>query len=357
MVKKRVQFLVHFDKSFFLVVTLIGLGLPVFWLIQLGLEGHLSTSEGWIVLAGGAFYAIGYTVVISMITSLVWNYVQRTIPWEKGQIAKRIITELLATNVVAVASMVVLTYLDILIFGDDGKNPIKLYKENIQITVIMNLIVVLVFESIGFFMRWKESLVENEKLAQANAESQFQSLKNQLNPHFLFNSLNTLSSLVHSDAEKAEIFIDEFAQVYRYVLDVSDQKYVTLEDEIEFAKSFIYLHQIRFGESLEYSMDIQLGDEDKLMAPLTLQILVENAIKHNTISQEQPLQIAIASNGRYISVTNNLTPRPEQVKSTQLGQKNIIQRYSFLIDEVPIFQIRAKEYVVQIPLILGKEEF
>ena len=355
--KKRVQFLVHFDKNFFLVVTLIGLGLPVFWLIQLGLEGHLSTSEGWKELAGGAFYAVGYTVVISMITSLVWNYVQRTIPWEKGQIAKRIITELLGTNIVAVASMVLLTYLDIHLINQDCEEPMKLYRQNIQITVIMNLIVVLVFESIGFFMRWKESLIENEQLAKANAESQFQSLKNQLNPHFLFNSLNALSSLVHSDADKAEHFIDEFARVYRYVLDVSDQKYVTLEDELAFSKSFIYLHQIRFGNSLKAEFEILAGDETKLLAPLTLQILVENAIKHNKISQQHPLKVTICTDGRYLCVKNNLTPRPEEVKSTQLGQKNIIQRYSFLIDEAPEFKNKGDIYEVKIPLIRGEGEF
>ncbi len=353
----RQTYLVKFDKRFFFVITLIALGLPAFWLIQIALDDSLATEVSWEELLGSIAYAVGYTLIISMLTSWTWNFVQRKFPWEKGKFAQRIIIQLVLTNLVSVGAMVVLTFLNLKFLNEHCSDPEALYRGNVQITVIMNLIIVLTFEAMGFFTRWKMSLVENEKLAKANAISQYQSLKNQLNPHFLFNSLNTLSALVHSDADKAESFIDEFASVYRYVLDVTDLKHVTVQEETEFVRSFIYLHQIRFGDSLQVVCELQESDYQKWMAPLTVQILVENAIKHNVISQSHPLCVTISSDGHYLVVKNNLTPRPEEVKSTQLGQENIIQRYSFLIDEEPTFSVENNFYVARIPLIRENTDF
>lgn len=134
------------------------------------------------------------------------------------------------------------------------------YREHILkglvISTFLNLFLTTFYEGIRLFSKWKISLVESERLEKENIASKFEALKNQVNPHFLFNSLNTLSSLIYTDTAKAEKFIDEFANIYRYVLDNRDRFVVSLKEEVEFIKSFVYLLQIRFGEGLHFNIKI-----------------------------------------------------------------------------------------------------
>jgi len=175
-------------------------------------------------------------------------------------------------------------------------------------------------------------------------------LKLQLNPHFLFNSLNTLSSLVHEDTANAAEFIRKLSDVYRYVLDNRNRELVTLREEMEFAQSFTFLQGLRFQGMIDFRFDVAGRSLDYKIAPMTMQLLLENAVKHNVASRKLPLQITISSVEDELVVTNNLQPKDEQT-GTGMGLKNIVSRYAFLTER-KVEIIRGDQFFkVVIPLI------
>ncbi len=192
-----------------------------------------------------------------------------------------------------------------------------------------------------------------EKLKNESLSSKFESLKNQINPHFLFNSLNALSSLVHADQDKATQFIQKLSDVYRYVLDHQYDEVVPAKIEVEFAKSYVYLHKIRFGENLQVNFNgINSLKREMTIPPLSLQMLVENCIKHNEISKDFPLTIDISSDDDYLVVKNNLNPLESPKRdSNGVGLGNIINRYSYLSDHEVMIDQTENQFSVSIPLL------
>ena len=199
----------------------------------------------------------------------------------------------------------------------------------------------------------KESLlVKAEQQKKAHILSQFETLKNQVNPHFLFNSLNALSSLVHEDPDLAEQFISKLTRVYRYVLDLKEEDVVQLSEEINFVENYFFLQQIRFGNSLQLYIQLSSDSSYKKIPPLTLQILVENAIKHNIASREQPLRVELFSEGDdLLVVRNNYQKRQDGVESTGLGLANLRARYKFLSERQPEFYLQNDHYIAKVPLL------
>lgn len=193
---------------------------------------------------------------------------------------------------------------------------------------------------------------EREEMEKGVAQAQFESLKNQVNPHFLFNSLNVLSSLVYIDAGLSEKFIGQLARSYRYLLEQKDNELVTLKTEIDFVHSFTFLLNIRFEEKLRVNIRLQEEVMDHYVAPLTLQLLIENAVKHNIISAESPLVIDISNEqDTYLMVSNNLQLRQNSLPSTGLGLKNISSRYKLFSPIPPVFGPEGSKYIARIPLI------
>ncbi|WNJ20836.1 histidine kinase [Pontibacter sp. G13] len=193
--------------------------------------------------------------------------------------------------------------------------------------------------------------LKSEQQEKENILSQFETLKNQVNPHFLFNCLNALSTLVHDDANLAEDFIAKLTKVYRYVLELKDEHIVPLQEELRFLKSYFFLHQIRFGDNLQMMMKIPPEATQRSIPPLTLQLLVENAIKHNIISREQPLKLEILVEGKDLLVKNNYQIRQDHVDSTGIGLSNLKARYAFLSDRQPAFAVEGDQYVARVPLL------
>ena len=229
---------------------------------------------------------------------------------------------------------------------------IILSDEMIILALVIILILVQSFAEFGFFLneRYRKSLAEVEKFRKENAEYQFEMLKLQLNPHFLFNSLNTLSSLVFEDAAKASEFIRRLSDVYRYVLDNRTKELVTLREEMDFIHAFSFLQGLRFQGMIDFRFEISEISLSRKIAPMTLQLLVENAVKHNIASAGQPLLISIVSGDNSIFVSNNYQPKAEQA-GTGVGLKNITSRYAFLTKrEVEIVK-EDRIFKVVIPLI------
>jgi len=217
-------------------------------------------------------------------------------------------------------------------------------------SVVVTIIITFFMHGRSFLLSWKETAIDAEKLKRESVSARYESLKNQVNPHFLFNSLNALTNLVYEDQNKAVKFIKQLADVYRYVLDTREMEIVALADEIKFLESYAFLQQIRFGEKL--SIKILTQDSRGGVAPLALQMLIENAVKHNEISEQNPLSIKVYYENNYIVVENNLQKKVQTGESSSgLGLENIIKRYQFLSDKKVEVSEKANHFIVKLPLI------
>lgn len=200
----------------------------------------------------------------------------------------------------------------------------------------------------AFLIEWKQAAVEVEKFKNESLKSQYESLKNQVNPHFLFNSLNALSSLVYDDQARAVEFIKKLSEVYRYVLEKQGMELVPLEDELNFLRNYVFLQQIRFGDNLK--LTIKSVSTEGMIPPISLQILVENAIKHNIISENKPLKVGVFIDAGYCVVKNDIQEKLTK-DSTGIGLNNLKSRYDFLSKEQMIIEKTETEFIVKIPIL------
>ena len=205
------------------------------------------------------------------------------------------------------------------------------------------------------YRRLEDVQVQAERLEKENVQAQFAALKSQVNPHFLFNSLSILSSLVHADAELSEKFIDQLSRAYRYILEQKDNERVLLKTELEFIQAYRFLLNIRFENKFDVIINVPVADQTRYsIAPLTLQLLVENAVKHNRMSAKEPLKVQILLDGDNLIVQNNLQTRPQSETSTGVGLQNIITRYALLTDQ-PVWVGESEgSFVVKIPLLINE---
>jgi LytS/YehU family sensor histidine kinase len=229
----------------------------------------------------------------------------------------------------------------------------------------MNYIINALFASVYYFCLagskalkdFHEARLQSERLQKEIAQAQFEALKQQVNPHFLFNSLNVLSTLVHLDADLSEKFIDQLAKAYRYVLEQKDREVVPLKTELDFIHSFVFLLKIRFEEKLQVNFTIPAGKLTCYLPPLTLQLLLENAVKHNALSVESPLVVDIFTDeAGCLVVQNNVQLRQQETVSTGVGLQNITNRYRYLTPQKPDFYQAGSTYVARVPLLEKQHE-
>ena len=217
-------------------------------------------------------------------------------------------------------------------------------------TLIFIAFVILTICLLRIIQNYIDSQHEIEVLRQAQSASEYQALVEQVNPHFLFNNLSVLKSLIMYDKDKAVDFTQNFTDIYRYVLQCKDKDVVLLTDELDFVNSYLALHKERIGEGLKVSIDIAADAKKKSIIPMGLQILVENALKHNIASKSEPLQITITAKDDSLIVTNNLNKK-ETGYSTHKGLDNVIKRYKILTDKKVLIQQTTTSFMVSLPLI------
>ena len=297
--------------------------------------------------------SIGVTMFLAIIIFQEIGWLQKMLPWKKN-VTKRIVAEFFLTITTVFVTMAILAYFTYplhLEFSGLKANYNEHLFEELSIGTFMLVLILSITEGSYFFNEWKNGLVLSEKLNKEKVESQLEALRNQANPHFLFNSLNVLSSLVHTDPDKAEEFINKFASVYRYVLNIQDKNLVTLKEELDFLNSYLYLQKIRFSEGLEIEIDINKEFEEHFVLPFSLQSMVENAIKHNIVSKDLPLKVNVYFKDDKICVTNNIQLRDNEDETTGMGLKNLQQRYFLLANVMPEYEQKNEEFVVCIPLL------
>ncbi len=225
----------------------------------------------------------------------------------------------------------------------------------IVIALVITLIAMIIWEGDYIFQQWKQSLTENEKYTRLSLQSEFDILKSQVNPHFLFNCFNTLSALITEDKQKAEVFLDELSKVYRYLLRNNEDGMSTLKTELQFIRSYFQLLKTRHGEAIQMHVDTDKRYDDYMLPSLSLQMLVENAVKHNALSKNYPLHIEVFTTvGNKLVVNNNIQRRAQQAPSGQVGLKNIKMKYEIL--NQPGFQVMndGKNFTAVLPLIWQK---
>ncbi len=220
------------------------------------------------------------------------------------------------------------------------------------IGVFCNILATSLNEGAAFFEKWRKLVDEAENLKKENLQSQLEGLKGQVNPHFLFNSLNSLSSLISEDPEKAERFLDEMSKVYRYLLRTNEEGLTTLDSEMQFIQSYFHLLKTRYGDGLDMETKIDEHYMNYQLPPLTLQMLVENAVKHNMILKNNPLKILImTTNSGKLIVSNNLQRKDRMVSSNKVGLTNIVNKYRLMKKEEISVRDDGKEFAVIVPLI------
>ena len=217
-------------------------------------------------------------------------------------------------------------------------------------TLIITFFISLFLHGRTFLLNWKQTLVEAERLKKDQISARYEALKSQVNPHFLFNSLNVLSSLVHRDADLAEKFIRQLSDVYRYILDSRSKESVPISEELQTLRAYLFLMVIRFGGALQTHISIPENSHG-FIAPLTLQMLVENAVKHNVISASRPLTIEIFVDAdNYVVVRNNIQKKIKPENSTHFGLQSLIHRYRLLGERPVIVEDDSTYFTVKVPV-------
>lgn len=221
-------------------------------------------------------------------------------------------------------------------------------------TSILSVCIAGVFYAFFYYKHRQENKVKQQKIIAGTASAQFDALKNQLDPHFLFNSLNVLTSLIEEDPQQAQRFTTALSKVYRYVLEQKNKELVPVDEEFAFARTYVRLLKMRFEEGIDFEIPEHSSDPATKIVPLSLQLLLENAVKHNVVTPERPLHIKVTEEDGYVVVTNNLQEKQVISKSSGVGLQNILQRYSLLSERQVNIEKDGGQFRVAVPMLSRK---
>lgn len=281
---------------------------------------------------------------------LIHRFIDRKISWIETPIRKTFI-QIAAFLAYSVSAFILVQFFNFYVWR--GILPSQAWEriiKSVPFTLLISFVISLLFNTIGFFQAWKRSFVQAEKLKVEMLAYKYESLRNQINPHFLFNSLNVLSDLVYDDQALAVKFIQQMSDLFRYVLDSRDKELVPLRDELEFIRSYTFMLKTRFEEKLKIEIEVETSADDCIV-PMTLQLLIENAVKHNEVSEAFPLHISIRKNADSLEVENSVQSKNVGDDSKKTGLKNITQQYAFF-SERPIKIITSdKRFLVRVPIL------
>ncbi|MEN2434065.1 2TM domain-containing protein [Weeksellaceae bacterium A-14] len=299
-----------------------------------------------------------YTLIYGAGNGLMNDYLNRIFPWNT-ETRKRVISGIIGTFVVNVLLTYLCTYINFILIQGQPTENLWNGKLNVSIWIFINiaLMVSAVLHAKSFMEEWKKSTrkeVVEQKIIAKSANAQFESLKNQLDPHFLFNSLNVLDALIEENPHQAQKFTNDMSKIYRYVLDQKDKEKVTVQEELDFAKTYCELLKTRFEDSVNFEFDVQDSEKEKFVVPLSLQLLLENAIKHNYATPKKPLKVRIFSENNFLCIENNLQARDLVKEREGIGLSNIVQRYSIITKENVFIEKSDDYFKVKIPILTQK---
>ncbi len=327
-------------------IPLVGIVIP---LIFNRFSFEFLFSEGYRNMLMSIATTIAIWLGIRKIVIFLWE----KYPWEQNP-AKHLIYEILMvsgyTMVIGALSYAIAMYTNFIYLDPDMAIGVS-----VVTTLLITYLITCIHEAWFFFTQWNISLVKTQALEKENIQSQYETLKSQINPHFLFNTLNTLATLIEENPKVAVNYVGKTSDFLRSILSMKDKEVISVQEEIDIIKTFYHLQKQRFGENLLLDIQLSPASLHQKIPPLALQMLVENAIKHNVISSEKPLKIIIADHQRgMIAINNNLQKKKQENLSNGIGLQNIRKRYQFL-SESNIEIIESDDnFEVRLPLLKGE---
>ena len=296
---------------------------------------------------------LAITFLILEINSLTEPVVRRIFPPAVNNIRYKIAFFIAGSITATTLTITIVLVMGMIVHPFALKDNIVPLKLNLMYCWLVNLLYHLINAIIFYSKEYKTTSLEAEQLKNISAQAELQLIKSQVNPHFLFNNLNVLSALIMKDNQEANKFIEEFSKVYRYILSNHEKEVVELKTELEFIQPYIFLLQKRFADGLVININIHESYEAYYIIPASLQMLIENAIKHNVVSRNKPLVIEVHSNGNNtIVVSNTLQAKQTMEVSTGIGLQNIIKRYKLVSNKEVKIHAGVNDFTVTLPLLI-----
>lgn len=347
MENQRLHTFTEFKKGTIVTLKIALIFTFVFSLIQgsFNLETVLTTF--WV----SSLYSFGIGFGNGAINTLLdkkWDWLEHT--------NLRVYFGIIATVLYTVPVVLGIDYLTFVVF--QKMNPSEFFNDRMiwvhLFYIILSLGVSTFMHARSFMANWKQASkkeVTQQKIIAGTASAKFESLKNQIDPHFLFNSLNVLSSLIEENPDNAQRFTTSLSKIYRYVLEQKDKELVSVEEELAFAKTYMNLLKMRFENSLFYELPTSNINPEAKVVPLSLQLLLENTVKHNVVSEQRPLHIRITIEGDYLAVQNDYQKKEVLQDRQGVGLQNIINRYGIITNRKVLIEQNEKTFTVKIPIL------
>ncbi len=282
---------------------------------------------------------------------LIYNFLNKKLPWIESP-GKRFYVQLFSSAIYSLLCINATYYVFKVYFTEVPPDSYQYILLNIY-GIIFTLPVISIHFGIFFMTKWKKVVIENESLEKENIKTELTAIKNHIDPHFLFNNLNILSSLIEPHNEAALDFLDNFSEVYRYVLKNKDTELVDLGTELEFMSAYLFIMKKRFDKQMRIEINVENRYKSRLIPPLALQLLIENCLKHNKISYENPLEISIFIEGKSFLVVKNSLQLKDRKKyyTSGSGLANLEKRYQLLSDQKMLVEKTENEFIVKVPLL------
>jgi len=236
------------------------------------------------------------------------------------------------------------------VFGQNYNHPLR--SKLILPIIIISTMTMAIYEAIYYYVRLKQSIRDEEQAKRAIVQAQLDTLRNQAQPHFFFNTLNTLRDIIDQNTkEEAKEFVNRLSEVFRFILESGNSNLIPLQDELDFSKAYLHIQKERFGENLKVHWNIPKKLNNELTIPMSLQLLLENAVKHNVISRARPLQVKVFVEDDQLVVQNRIQPKSTQLPTTKLGLKNIQRRYALIANKTITISKEKGFFTVKLPLL------
>ena len=298
-----------------------------------------------------------YSFVLGLGNGVINDYLSEKWDWV-SQTNQRVWAGIITTISYTVVAVLLIHYVQyIVIFNNNVDNFFKGQFLWMHLFAIMlSLAIAVFFHAKDFMVNWKASVKQEttqHEIVAKTETAKFETLKSQIDPHFLFNSLNVLTSLISENPKQAEKFTTKLSKVYRYVLEQRNKELVPIQEELQFAKTYMELLQMRFEEAVQFNIPEEVSNPDLKIVPLSLQLLLENAVKHNVVSSTKPLEIKIFEEEGFLKIQNNINPKEAIGKSTKVGLRNIADRYGLITDKNVQIINNNKTFTVCLPLLIN----
>ncbi|MBQ0732685.1 2TM domain-containing protein [Aquimarina celericrescens] len=295
---------------------------------------------------------------LTLVNGYFFDVLEKWYTWDK-QPQKRLWFGAIGSIILTMITLAIIRV--ILVVGIYGK-PFDEYLQDERLSFyltgfIITMIASLFFHAIYFYKELQRQKITEQKIIAGTASAKFTALKNQLDPHFLFNSLNVLTSLIEENPRMAQKFTTSLSKVYRYVLEQKDKELVTVDEELKFAKTYMTLIQLRFEDSIVFDIPDQASNPEAKVVPLSLQILLENTVKHNVVMPEKPLKIKIYEKDGFLIVENNLQPKEVVKQSSGVGLGNVQQRYALLTKRKFSVYKTEDAFIAELPMLTKKIKY